>query len=194
MVNVLSPDPLVDTLIVQTFQNLAKHDYFGLTAAIPFSIGNWFSSINNATFYYGLYRGNLADTDLRNGRPTFNLNSNNTFKLLNDWSAELTGVYRGREVYGFLEVEPIWFVSAGIQKQFWDRKASLKLNVTDAFYTNRAKGTTALTRYSDNFTQTRDSQVATLSFNYRFGKSKLAPARRRTSGAEEEKNRAGGNQ
>jgi hypothetical protein len=193
MLQVLSPDTTQEKLVVQTFRNLATLDYYGLTVTVPFSIGNWFNSVNNGTFYYGLYKGFLAETDLRNGRPTFNLNSNNTIKLPNNWSAELTGVYRGKEVYGFLDVDPIWFVSAGVQKQFWDKKASLKLNVTDAFYTNKVRGATELTRYSENFYQRRDSQVATLSFNYRFGQAKEAPSRRRTGGAEEEKNRAGGN-
>ncbi|MBD1395694.1 TonB-dependent receptor [Pontibacter sp. JH31] len=191
MVNVLSPAPEGDKLVRQRFENLATLDYFGLTATAPFSIGNWFNSVNNATFYYGLYRGNLADTDLRNGVPTFNLNSNNTVKLPNNWSAELAGVFRSQEVYGFLEVDPIWFVSAGVQKQFWDKKASLKLHVTDAFYTNKVRGYTHLARYAENFYQRRDTQVATISFNYRFGNAQSAPSRRRTGGAEEETRRAG---
>ena len=45
--------------------------------------------------------------------------------------------------------------------------------------------------YVDNFTQRRDSRVATLSFSYRLGSSQLASSRR-ADGAEEEKRRAGG--
>lgn len=190
MVQVLAPAPEGDKLVRQTPENLATLDYYSLTLTAPFSVGNWFTSTNNATLYYGLYRGFLADTDLRNGRPTFDLNSNNSIKLPNDWSAELVGTYNSREVYGFLEVEPIWFVSAGVQKQFWDRKASLKLNVTDAFYTNKARGFTSLARYAENFYQRRDTQVATLSFSYRFGQAKADPSRRRTGSAEEETRRA----
>ncbi|SIR26713.1 outer membrane beta-barrel family protein [Pontibacter lucknowensis] len=190
MVNVLSPDPNAEKLVVQTFRNLATLDYYGLTLTAPFSIGNWFNSVNNGTLYYGHYKGFLAETDLSNGRPTFNFNSNNTIKLPNDWSAELVGVYRSREVYGFLEVDPIWFMSAGVQKQFWDRKASVKLNVSDIFFTNKANGYTALARYEENFYQRRDTQVATLSFNYRFGQAQSGPSRRRTGSAEEETRRA----
>ncbi|TXK20966.1 outer membrane beta-barrel protein, partial [Pontibacter qinzhouensis] len=98
-----------------------------------------------------------------------------------------------REVYGFMEIEPIWFMAVGVQKQLWDKKASLKLNVNDIFYTNKTRGATALTGYTEKFYQVRDSQVATLSFTYKFGKSQVAPSRRRASGAEEEKSRAGGN-
>ena len=190
MVQVLAPAPEGENIVRQTFENLATLDYYGLTMTAPFTIGNWFNSVNNATFYYGLYKGNLADTDLSNGIPTFNLNSNNSIKLPNDWSAEFVGVYRSREVYGFLEVDPIWFMSAGVQKQFWDKKASLKLNVTDAFYTNKVRGFTHLARYAESFYQRRDTQVATISFSYRFGNAQVSPSRRRTGGAEDETRRA----
>ncbi|WP_242928852.1 outer membrane beta-barrel family protein [Pontibacter vulgaris] len=192
MVQVLSPDVTQDKLVAQTFQNLAKYDYYGMSLSVPFSVGNWFNSINNGTLYYGLYRGNLANTNLRNGMPTFNINTNNTFTLTNGWSAELNGVYRHRDVYAFMNINPLWFASVGVQKQFWDKKGSLKLNLTDAFYTNKTRATTAVNSYTENFYQRRDSQVATLTFNYRFGQSQVAPSRRRNSGAEEEKSRAGG--
>ncbi|MEJ8756913.1 TonB-dependent receptor [Pontibacter sp. H259] len=178
-------------IVKQSFENLNRYDYYAMAVTVPFQVGNWFNSVNNATLYYGLYRGNLANTNLHNGQPSFNLNSNNTFNLRKGWSAEVTGVYRAKEAYGFMDVEPMWFASAGVQKQFWDKKASLKLNVSDVFLTQVTDGATATSRYAENFHQYRDSRVATLSFSYRFGQSQVAPSRRRTSGAEEEKSRAG---
>ncbi|QHL87658.1 TonB-dependent receptor [Nibribacter ruber] len=195
MVSVLSPtDETTEDgkpIVKQQDQNLAQLDYYGATLSLPITVARWFTSTNNLEIYYGLYQGNLANTNLRNGRPTFNLNSNNSFLLPNNWSAELIGVYRAREIYGFLDVNPVKFVSVGVQKQFLDKKASLKLNVSDVFYSNKTRATTELTGYAERFYQRRDTRVATLSFTYRFGKSQVAPSRRRTGGAEEEKRRAG---
>lgn len=191
IINVLSLDPNQEQVVVQTNLNLATLDYFGFTATVPFTIGKWFNSINNATLYYGLYRGNLANTDLDNGRPAFNINSNNSFKFSEDWSAEIVGIYRSSEIYGFLDVEPLWMASIGVQKQFWERKGSVKLNLSDAFYTGKVRATTELTGYTERFYQVRDSRVLNLNFTYRFGKSQVAPARKRTGGAEEEKQRVG---
>lgn len=187
----LSLDPEQEQVVVQTNLNLATLDYFGFTATVPFSVGKWFNSTNNATLYYGLYRGNLANTDLDNGRPAFNLNSNNSFKLSESWSAEIVGIYRSSEIYGFLDVEPLWMASFGVQKQLWEKKASIKLNLSDAFYTGKVRATTALTDYTESFYQVRDSRVLNLSFSYKFGKKQVAPARNRTGGAEEEKQRVG---
>ncbi|HEY4651244.1 MAG TPA: TonB-dependent receptor [Pontibacter sp.] len=191
IVQVLQPEVPGSKIVKQSFENLPRFDYYALSVTVPFSVGNWFNSVNNGTLFYSLYRGNLASTDLRNGQPAFNINSNNTINMGKGWSAEITGVYRTAEPYAFLDVEPIWFASAGVQKQLWDKKASLKLNVSDLFYTNKTIGTSFTNTYTETFNQRRDSRVATLSFTYRFGQQQVAPARRRTGGAEEEKNRAG---
>ncbi|HEY0899303.1 MAG TPA: outer membrane beta-barrel family protein [Sphingobacteriaceae bacterium] len=190
MLSVLSPAEGETNVIIQTDRNLAKFDYYGMTFTTPFSVGNWFNSVNNTTLYYGLYRGNLANTSLSSGRPTVNFNTNNTFVLAPTWTAEVVGTYRAREVYGFLVVKPITFVSAGIQRQLWNKKASVKLNVSDIFYTQKVNGSTVLTGYQENFFQQRDARVATLNFTYRFGKNQNGPSRRNTGGAEEEKRRA----
>lgn len=191
IVQVLQPEVPGSKIVKQSFENLPRFDYYAMTVTVPFSIGNWFNSTNNGTLFYSLYRGNLANTNLRNGQPSFNINSNNSVNFGKGWSAELVGVYRAAEAYGFMDVEPIWFASTGVQKQLWDKKASLKLNVSDVFFTNKTTGTTFTNTYTETFNQSRDSRVATLSFNYRFGKQQVAPARRRTGGAEEEKSRAG---
>ncbi|MFD3002804.1 TonB-dependent receptor domain-containing protein [Pontibacter toksunensis] len=191
IINVFSPAPNQDKVIVQMNQNLAQLNSYAMTVTVPASIGKWFNSINNGGLYYSLYEGNLVNTNLRNGRPNFNFNSNNTITISKDWSAELIGMYRSSQVFGFLELEPIWFASAGVQKQLWNRKANLKLNVSDIFNTNITRATTALTDYTENYKSRRDTRVFTLSFTYWFGKNQVAPARKRTDGAEEEKGRAG---
>ena len=63
-----------------------------------------------------------------------------------------------------------------MQKQLWQKKGSIKLNVTDLLYTNKVKAFTALTGYTETFHQQRDVQVATFSFSYRFGGSQVAPS------------------
>ncbi|HEY0896956.1 MAG TPA: outer membrane beta-barrel family protein, partial [Sphingobacteriaceae bacterium] len=189
MISVLSPAEGETNVIVQMDRNLARFDYYGMTFTVPLAAGNWFNSVNNATLYYGLYQGNLANTNLNNGRPTLNFNTNNTFVLSPSWSAEVVGTYRAREVYGFLGVRPVAFVSAGIQKQLWDKKASVKLNVSDLFNSQKIYGSTVLTGYQEDFFQRRDARVATLNFSYRFGKTP-GTSRRNTGGAEEEKRRA----
>jgi outer membrane receptor protein involved in Fe transport len=190
ILSVLSPDTEPNT-VLQTGRNLAKYDYYNVSFGFPVSVGKWLNSTNNALLYYGIYSGNLVNTDLNAGRTTFTFNSNNSFVINNTLTAEFTGNYQSKSTYGFLEIDPIWFLGLGVQKQLFDKKASLKLNVNDVFYTNGIDAFTLLTGYGERFLQTRDTRVGTLSFTYRFGKTQVPGSRRRNGGAEDEKRRAG---
>ncbi len=190
ILSVLSPDTEPNT-VLQTGMNLAKYNYYNASFGFPITIGKWFSSTNNALAYYGRYTGNLANTNLDAGRLTFNFNTNNSFIINGTTTAELTADYQSKSTYGFLEINPIYSMGLGIQKQFLNKKASLKLNVTDVFFTNKVNAVTLLSGYGETFFQNRDSRVGTLSFTYRFGKSQVPGARKRNGGAEDEKRRAG---
>jgi hypothetical protein len=91
-------------------------------------------------------------------------------------------------------MDPQWSLSAGVQKTILAGKGQLRLNVSDIFWTNLPKATVEYPgSYVENWHAKRDSRVANLSFTYRFGNNKVQAARRRTTGSEEERQRAGGN-
>ncbi|MXV14932.1 outer membrane beta-barrel family protein [Hufsiella ginkgonis] len=190
MISVLSPDKSQANLVIQTDRNLASLNYYGVSVSAPVHPAPWLTSTNNLNFYYGLYSGNLVNTHLHSGTPTFGINSSNAITINAGLTAEVAGVYQTKEVYAFMTVRPIWSVSAGLQQQLWNRKASVKLNLADVFYTSKTRAVTRSTGYVENFYQQRDSRVATLNFTYRFGRSPSS-APRRVSGAEDEKRRAG---
>ena len=186
---VLSPDTEPNT-VLQTGRNLAKYNYYNASFGFPVSVSKWLTSTNNAQVYYGRYTGNLVNTNLDAGRVTLTFNTNNTIIINGSTTAEVTGNYQSKATYGFLEIDPIWSMGLGVQKQFLQKKASLKLNVSDVFFTNRVNAVTLLTGYGEAFFQDRDTRVGTLSFTYRFGNAQGPPSRRRNGGAEEEKQRA----
>ncbi|MES3017560.1 MAG: TonB-dependent receptor [Bacteroidota bacterium] len=190
ILSVLSPDTEPNT-VLQTGRNLAKFDYYNVSFGFPISLGKWLNSTNNALLYYGRYTGNLVNTNLNASRTTFTFNSNNSFVVNKSLSAEFTGNYQGKSTYGFLEIDPIWSMGLGVQQQLFEKRASLKLNVTDMFFTNGIDAYTLLSGYGEHFLQTRDTRVGTLSFTYRFGKTQVPGSRRRSGGAEDEKRRAG---
>ncbi|GAB3491363.1 outer membrane beta-barrel family protein [Spirosoma knui] len=190
MIGVVQPE--TDSTVLSTSVNLDRQDYFALTITAPVQPAKWWQMYNNAVFYYSHFVGNLAGTALNKGRPAFNLSSNHTFTLGNGWSAELNGSFQSGEQYGFLRVQPNGQLTAGVQKNLWERKGTLRLNVADVFYTQTVRAVSAYDNYVERFYQRRDSRVATLSFSYRFGNDKVAPTRRRNGGAEDEKRRAGG--
>lgn len=187
---VLSPDTDPNS-VLQTGRNLAKFDYYNLSFGFPVTIGKWLNSTNNALLYYGKYKGDLVNTHLDVSRVSFSFNSSNSININPNTSLEVVGNYESRSYYGFLDVGSYWSVNIGAQRQLWDKKASVKLNVSDVFFTNQTNAVTRLTGYGETFIQKRDTRVITLSFNYKFGGSLSNGAKRKTGGAEEEKRRAG---
>ena len=152
----------------------------------------WWTLYANGLFYYNHFVGTLAGTSLNRGRIACNLNFNNSLTLPQGWAADLNARYESREIYGFELVSPRGQVSVGLQKSLWEKRGSLRLNVSDIFYTTPITSTATYANFSETFYSQQDLRVATASFTYRFGNGKVAATRRRTAGAEEELRRANG--
>lgn len=189
MIGVVQPE--TDSTVISTSVNLDRQDYFALTLTAPVKPASWWQMYNNVVIYYAHFVGNLAGTALNKGRPAFNVSSNHTFTFGKGWSGELNGTLQSGEQYGFLRVQPNGQVTVGVQKAVWERKGTFRLNVSDVFFTRTVNAVSAYDNYVERFYQRQDSRVATLSFSYRFGNDKVAPTRRRSGGAEDEKRRAG---
>jgi outer membrane receptor protein involved in Fe transport len=189
-VNIVQPDISAPLLIVSRDENLRAQHYYALTLTAPIEPLKGWSIYNNAVVYYAHFDGALAGTLLSRGRLAYQLSSNSTINLAHNWSFDLSASYQSREQYGFQDLRPVGQVAAGVQKTFLAKKATMRFNVTDIFYTTPVRVTSTYDNFVETFRLAQDSRVATLAFTYRFGNEKLPPTRRRQSGAEDEKRRA----
>ncbi|AZA79851.1 TonB-dependent receptor [Chryseobacterium sp. G0186] len=185
--------PIVEAgqnVTVQTFENINSASYLGLYLIAPVKVTKWWDMSNSANFYYGSYTGNVSGTQINNkGNFTFNINSINSFKLGNGFTAELTGNYKAREVYAYLDISSNWYLNIGAQKKF-KNNSTLKFSFTDMFFTSNISGQSLYNNYIENFAVKRDTRVVTLSYTYNFGSSKNGQPRK-TGGAEDLKQRIG---
>ncbi len=178
-------------ITVQIPVNLQSSDYFGLTATVPVRISKWWNMINNVNIFYNHFNANLGGVSLNNGDPAARIRTNNNFTLGKGWTTEFNANLNTGGRSGYMVFEPNWGIDIGAQKTIFDGKGTIKLNVTDIFWTNLPNATiTYEGRYVENWHAYRDSRVATLSFNYRFGNNKVQAARNRTTASEEERRRA----
>ena len=184
--------PQSENVTVQIPVNINSSDYYGVSFSAPVKINKWWSMINNGDLFYNHFNGSLGETKLDNGKPGFNLRNNNSFTFKNGWSAELSEVYNSGGQYGFMVADPQWGISAGVQKTIMKKKGTLRLNVTDIFWTNLPKAIITYENYIEKWNAKRESRVVNLGFSYRFGKNTVQAARKRTTGSEEERQRAGG--
>ncbi|WP_115619824.1 outer membrane beta-barrel protein [Chryseobacterium indoltheticum] len=116
----------------------------------------------------------------------------NSFKLGNSFTAELTGNYRTREVYAYMDLKPNWYLNIGAQKKF-KNNSTLKFSFNDIFFTSNPEARNVYSNYIENFVVRRETRVATLSYTYDFGSSKNGQPRK-TGGADDLKQRIGNGQ
>lgn len=177
-------------VVVQANENLTSASYYGLNLIAPVKVATWWDMNNNANFYYGSYTGNISGTAIKNqGNFTFDINSINSFKLGNGFSAELTGNYKAKEVYAYMFLKPMWSLNIGAQKKF-KNNSTLKFSFNDIFWTSNPEAENIYANYVENFVVRRDTRVATLSYTYNFGSGKSGQPRK-TGGAEDLKQRVG---
>ena len=186
----LAPDGGKQTLI--TLENLDVNKYYSISGAYPLQVTKWWNSTNTITAYYNRYEGNLQGSLLSKGRAVCYLSSTNTFTLPRQFSVEVSGWYHSPQLYGYMDLNTMYAINAGIQKQFWNRKASIKLSVNDIFRSMSPSGASTFATYREDFVLTRDTRTIGLSFSYHFGNNKIGSVRRNKSGAAEEMQRVGG--
>lgn len=183
--------PQADNVTVQIPINLSSSDYYGVTVAAPLKINKRWNMINNANLYYNHFNGSLGGTTLNNGKPAFDYRMNNSFTLGKGWVTELNGNFSSGGQYGFMVQDPLWGIALGVQKSMLKNKGTLRLNITDIFWTNLPKAVITYNNYIEKWHAKRETRVATISFTYRFGKNTVQAARKRNTASEEERQRAG---
>jgi hypothetical protein len=173
----------------QTKENLSQMKQIGIALMANVPVRKWWNSniymnvFNN--HYSGIYQGDAVDARI----TTLMANMTNSFTLGKGWSAEIGGWYRTKGAEGLLVINDMGAVNTAIAKQLFNKKATVKFGLRDVFYTQQFSG---YAKYSDvdvNIAGKRDSRQFSLTFNYRFGKSNIAPERKRRSGASDEQNR-----
>jgi outer membrane receptor protein involved in Fe transport len=183
----------------QTQENFSKMKQFGIAVMANFPVKKWWNmNIYTNLFnnhYTGIYQNGLKNDPIDVQFTSFMGNMTNSFTIgKKGWTAEISGWYRSKAAEGLLVANEMYAVNSAISKTMLKKKGTLKIGVRDIFYTQQFSG---YAKYSDvdvDISSKRDSRQFNMSFTYRFGKNNIAPARRKSGGANDEQNRvkAGG--
>lgn len=189
MVPFIYQDAEVPGTLAKADRNLDHNDFYGIDVSIPIDAVSWLKSYNNVILYHSYFNGILDGVDFKASQSSFKLNSTNNFIISPTFSMELTANYTSRERDGVFYYLPFWSIGTGLQKTFFSKKAVLRLNLSDVFYTANSGGTGVNEQFIETFQSYQNTRRVTLSLNYRFGKP--AQQQKKKAGAEDEKRRAG---
>lgn len=158
--------------------NFGRQTVFGLSVSGNFTLTKWwtlilYSECKNIGFKSVMYGQQLDEK-----KWYWYVGPTNQFIVTKNLSAELAGSYQTRILVGQFLTIPVWNIRAGLAYKVLKGNGSVRLNVSDLFYTNQPGGDIRnITDSKANWLSYLDSRVATVSFSYRFNKGKSLNAR-----------------
>lgn len=177
-----------------TLKNLAAQDIYSFNVSAPFNIAKWWNVYANVNANHSRYKANFDDGKIiRLNITTISYYNQHTFTLGKGYTGELSGWFNTPSVWGgTFKTRFMWSADAGVQKVIMNKKATIKLSVTDLFYTAKWNAVSNFAGSIFNAKGGYESQQVRLNFSYRFGSNQVKAARNRKTSAEAESNRLGG--
>jgi iron complex outermembrane receptor protein len=186
---------LTDAVKKATFQtnlNLDVQDAYGLNVNSPYSITKWWSgNVDLGAFYLANKSKALLGANLNTGKLSYNLKATQTFTFIKGYRIEVYSAYKSSISTGIYDVRPRYSTDAGISHVFANKKANVKFSVSDVFNQRTNNVNSMYQSVNLQIANKGETRIARLTFTYNFGNNKIK-ARNHQTGADDEKNRAGG--
>jgi hypothetical protein len=178
-------------IFVSTTGNIADRKMWDLSVNLNLQPATWWTVTLYAEAYNNNYSGLIRNNYINSSYLSYSGNANNQFTMGKGWSAELSGFYNSRGVYGQFKTLGNGMLNAGLQKKILKDKGSLKLSINNILDTFHPRGEiNNIAGANARFYNTLDTQVTMLAFTYNFGKSVKSPPKRAVGSADSEQSRA----
>lgn len=165
-------------------ENLATFVNYGLSITGSTDFTTWWTGTQFANLFRNEFT--VADKETRSALKgtSFTFDSQNSFKIAEDWKAELNGLYRSKELSGVFSTKGYYMISVGAKKELMQGKASLNLMVNDIFKSAKYQQSANYGGIKTYSYERPDSRSVILSLSYRFGSGPSAGKARSTGGQE----------
>ncbi|HEX6334678.1 MAG TPA: TonB-dependent receptor [Flavisolibacter sp.] len=177
-------------------KNLARQRNVSLNSNYTFTKGK-FTLTTGATGFYTHNRADFGpgrEVDLEVVALTCFAQPN--LKFGKGWSANLHGMFESPKLFrGTMKQRSFYMMNMGVQKMFFNDRATARVNFNDVFRTAEFFGTSDFAGQYLTAYAWWDPRRVVASFTYRFGSSQVKSTRQRKTGIDDEAGRAttGGN-
>jgi len=174
-------------------RNLATQKIIRFNIGAPTPIKSWWSGYINIWYNYQFFKGTIGANLLEIELPMYGAYLQQSFNLGKDYSAEVSGWFNGPAIWGGAwRTKSQGALDLGCQKLLLAKKASLKISVTDVFFTAPWKAKNSFGGLMIDGKGNWESQTIRVSFNWRFGSNQIKSARERKTGLDSESKRIKG--
>ena len=178
-----------DNKQVSTAQNLSFQDNFSVVLSFPIQVTKWWEIQLNGIASQNKIKAVYTDNPITLSIQTFNFNGTQKFKISKTFTAELSGFYQSRGLFGIMEALPYGSVDIGIEKSF--ANSSLRLSYSDILGTNKWRWSANIPEENLDTYAKLDFETTVLSVTYmlNFGNNKLKGKKDGKTGSKEEQGR-----
>ncbi len=177
-------------ILVYTNGNVGKMYNLAVSMAIQANPAKWWSLSGQVIYNHKELKG-YQNLDYASSVSQMNFTMNNQLRLGSVYSGEVSGSYTTKARNDLQELlRPTGQLSLGISRPILKKKATLKVNVRDIFFTQVMEGDTDFPGATEYFLLRRDSRVFNIAITWRFGKP-LKAIKRSSGGAGDEMQRVG---
>jgi iron complex outermembrane recepter protein len=171
--------------------NIANQRQFGISVNANHPITKWWRSSIYANVFNNRFEGIVGVTPITVQFTSFTMNGSQTFTFAKTWNAEINGFFRSAGIEGVIKAKSMGMIAAGIGKQIWKGKGTIRVSVRDIFYSQQFRAESRYGTVDAAFQEARDSRVLNLNFTYRFNKGKMNGQQRKRNNGPDETNRVG---
>ncbi|TCC94366.1 TonB-dependent receptor [Pedobacter frigiditerrae] len=195
MITQISQQNEVTRVVNVIRKNLGRAQIFSANLYIPVKVTKFWRMQNNVSVFLSKFNdGNLEGAKYQASKVAFNLNTNNSLTLPQNFSVELGFWLNSPRLNGVEETTITQYaLNAGIQKSLMNKKLKIRLSMDDIFLTNHWEGKLQYQNVNLNVVNRYMSRRAAFTVNYNFGNQNVKSARNRNTATDDIKGRAGSN-
>jgi hypothetical protein len=170
-----------------TRDNLDRHENYYLSAVVPVRIGKWWSVNANVNVFYNRFDALLFGEFYKIDRLSGMANISQAFTLPFGMTGEITAVYSAPNAVGLFQNRAFGSLNVGLQRQFFEKKLAVRVNVADAMQTNFLRNTITYPGFDMRMVNRAETRIARVNITYSFGKNTSKTSRRRNAQEEEQR-------
>ncbi|CAN5617951.1 outer membrane beta-barrel family protein [soil metagenome] len=181
------PDKNVQLIQKNNFDNSRN---ISLSLNAPNNFETWWEGNSSIQAVHQKVHSISQNTPLRRTMKYIHINSSQTFRLGNGFSAEVSGFYISPQLQGLLTQKSYGALNLGFQKELNNNKGSFKLSGEDILWTNRFafENNNSQIGFESNLAILLTSRLIRLTYSRNFGRSGIKSVKK-AAGSEEERNR-----
>jgi len=160
---------------IVSFTNLGSSENMGIETVSRIEFYKWWNVTLNLNGFQTVIKGTNQDGEINTSNLSWNAKFLSNMLLKKGWSLQTSGSYNARNIMAQGTILPMSQVDFAVKKDVLKNKGTITFGVTDLFDQMRFRINTSGSNFSQETQRKRETRIATITFNYRFGSGDFAP-------------------